>query len=606
MRTPPDALRLLIDGDAFRACPLLPTSDFVSHCRERGLAMDAARLRRFEQLGVFLPLLRVRRPEIVVKVERCGNGWRDLGPVGDGEDWRGDTHTELALFDQTQGVARSWREHGLLWDPGDRHAPDDDGADGEQDQQAAYYSRFQVHALARVVAEMTVHVGIEWAVEDDGSASPSWSLDGGRYADLARTRVEAFRAAEGMRTVGLLCQAVANRFYFQTQGDEFRITVTQRRGWVWEDYIRSWRADGVLQAFSLTADSLRSAYEALDFAWRSADPMSAWHKLTRFVSVDKRRLLMGDAQMGVALREMAHMLRLLHGAAFGPGLPPLGEVGVAVFACIPEVEPDDDPLRALELVANDFGVNPKPRLVLFVEGKTELEALPLILERCFGTTPAVLGIEISDLGGVESAAGGKEAPFSALWRLVDYLHHHQTHAFVLMDNEGYATRNIAGGLPNAVSVHSRERMATRADHVHVWELSFEYDNFSDREIACGLNQVTGADRFDEADVAASRASSAAAVQGGRVASLGSLYFGRTGCPLDKPRLGRLLVEAMLVTEEGLPPGERPVVMFLARVVETAALNHQPVTRGRWLANQRSGHLGTLRKRRGRPEAPGGN
>ena len=332
--------------------------------------------------------------------------------------------------------------------------------------------------------------------------------------------------------------------------------------------------------------------------------MSAWHKLTRFVSVDKRRLLKGDAQMGVALREMAHMLRLLHGTAFGPGLPPLGEVGVAVFARIPDVEPDDDPLRALELVANDFGVNPKPRLVLFVEGKTELEALPLILERCFGATPAVLGIEISDLGGVENAAGGKEAPFSALWRLVDYLHHHQTIAFVLMDNEGYATRNIAGGLPNAVSVHSRERMATRADHVHVWRLSFEYDNFTDAEIAHSLNQVAEADRFDEADVAASRASSAAAVRGGKVASLGSLYSRRTGNPLDKPRLGRLLVEALLVTEESLPLDGRPIVEFLGKVVTAAALNHQPITRERWLANQRSGHLGTMRKRRGRSEESG--
>jgi hypothetical protein len=37
---------------------------------------------------------------------------------------------------------------------------------------------------------------------------------------------------------------------------------------------------------------------------------------------------------------------------------------------IPDVTAEDDPMRSLELVANGFGVNPKPQAVLFMEGHT--------------------------------------------------------------------------------------------------------------------------------------------------------------------------------------------------------------------------------------------
>lgn len=194
----------------------------------------------------------------------------------------------------------------------------------------------------------------------------------------------------------------------------------------------------------------------------NADPIFGWWNLARFVRVAKRDRIKGDALRAVTLREMAHLMRLFHREAFGTDLRPLGEVGRQIYKRVPDVDPDRDPMRALELVANDFGVSGKPQLVLFVEGPTKLAVLPAIFERLLSAPASRHGIEFSNLGGVGNIAGGKENPFSAIWRLVDYLHHHQTLAFVLLDNEGFA-RNVVKGLPRAGSVQyidARRRVRT--------------------------------------------------------------------------------------------------------------------------------------------------
>jgi hypothetical protein len=63
---------------------------------------------------------------------------------------------------------------------------------------------------------------------------------------------------------------------------------------------------------------------------------------------------------------MAQMLSMLHRDVFGETLPEPDEAGSEIIHRIPDIDPNRDPLCALELVANDFGVNPKPQLVLFV------------------------------------------------------------------------------------------------------------------------------------------------------------------------------------------------------------------------------------------------
>lgn len=109
-----------------------------------------------------------------------------------------------------------------------------------------------------------------------------------------------------------------------------------------------------------------------------------------------------------------------------------------IFVHMPELEARGDVRRHLEFVANRYDLNPRSKLTLFVEGPSEDWAVRQIFERYFGVPAGTLAIEIIVLSGVDNATGTAEDRYRAILRLVDYLHHHQTFAFPILDNERYA------------------------------------------------------------------------------------------------------------------------------------------------------------------------
>jgi hypothetical protein len=168
-------------------------------------------------------------------------------------------------------------------------------------------------------------------------------------------------------------------------------------------------------------------------------------------------------------------------------------------------------------------------------------------------------------------------------------------AYILLDNEGLASRNIKQGLAKAISVHSRKRRATRRSNTKIWRTSFEFENFSDTELASAMNDMAGYPRFERADLARCRASMLEGPRKGRpLYTIERLYASRMGSKLDKPNLGRLLANIMFAPTARRDPDNRPISRFLRRIGKQALLNHQPSTQEYWEINQSSGYLGTLR------------
>jgi hypothetical protein len=592
---------LLIDREAYRVCPLLAQSDFIRFCNDRNVGVARERLLKLERLKLFFPILRIYRIDTVFKVEYLEGGkrFRDLGDLKEGEEWKGDTRTRLAGFDFSARVVRSWREYGNAWDPRADVSPHIASLETEPQRHEAYYSPFQITELDRLVQQLTVSVEIEWAVEDDGAASATWG--DGLKPNLSEMALDTVKRghAGNVHSLAVLCQLISDRYYPKTQSDERHITLREGgllfRDWDWYQYCRAWDAAGTAKLLDLQKVELKNKYEKWARMCRLADPLDNWHELVRFVSLDKRKKLKGDALKAQTFGEMAKMLRLFHMDAFGEVLASPGEIGTTIIYRIPDVTAEEDPTRALELVANDFGINPKPQLVLFVEGTTESTVVPLIFDGLFASKPNVFGIELVNLGGIGNATGGKDNLFSALWRLVDYLHHHQTISFILLDNEGLAARNIAAGLPRAQSLHFPDRRATRPNYVKLWKLSFELDNFNDAELASALEKYSeGHFLFSAADVKQCRDGARNAVKNKKVRTLDVLYAERTGKNLNKPRFGQILVQLMFDPATKRKAIHRPIAKFLDKVAEAAALNHQPTTQAVWEYNQRTGHLGTLR------------
>jgi hypothetical protein len=79
--------RLIVETGSVFARPLLAANSFVSFCKARNLDIDRERLFRFERLGIFAPLFRVRRhnddtPPFFLPV-RKENNWFDKGLAWD-------------------------------------------------------------------------------------------------------------------------------------------------------------------------------------------------------------------------------------------------------------------------------------------------------------------------------------------------------------------------------------------------------------------------------------------------------------------------------------------------------------------------------------------
>src|SRR4051794_30963614 len=102
LTAPGTVLRWLVARDAFAVVEPLSVNEFVRYCTERGLDVNAERLERLEQFGVFYPIARVEYPRIQVKIERVGaDRVREHGMLREGEVWEGELREENSRF--------SWR-----------------------------------------------------------------------------------------------------------------------------------------------------------------------------------------------------------------------------------------------------------------------------------------------------------------------------------------------------------------------------------------------------------------------------------------------------------------------------------------------------------------
>ena len=562
--------RVIVEAAAVLACPLLGTDSFIDHCCKRGLSIDRERLLRFERLGLFSPVFRVRTPDEDTEQFnipiRANNNWFEKG-------WAWDTTSIPASHEIPEITDRS---------------------------QEGYYSIFQIEYLDIVTREMTIHVQLDSYLEGDGAIELLRERSVTRWLEDGAVLAEGLRHHEYRRSIGMLCQYISNRYYPKALGDQRTVRI-ERGGfvdawisvngykWDWEEEARAWDAKKVEALFDLTPEKLRHAYRTLAGSQASADPLENWYQLIQFISIDERKRLNGEALKAETLREGALMLRWLYQDLYGEELPPPNEIYRTVMIHMPELEVRKDVRRHLEYVVNKYGLNPQPKLVFIVEGKTEERIINRIFEEGFGFTLGACWIELLVIGGVGNATGNwKNDRFRAILRLIDYLHHHQTLVYVLLDNENYSSR-LRKEAGKAASIHGHRRRITRVEYIHIWKSSLEFDNFSDTEIASALTEVAnGAYKFVVKDIATCRR----AKQPG--ACLATLYKEMTRHDIPKPKLGDALFNRMQSPASRRAAAGRPIVRVLHQVAELAMKNPFPVMQEIWAKNQASKMLAKKR------------
>lgn len=570
IQIPEEGSRIIVRLPSLFVYQLCNTDGFIKYCKERNVPITHERLLCLEKLGLFSPLFRVRSQD--------DQNDPFYIPLRGNNDW----------FDK-----------GLAWDTTIQKMPykipelDDETQEG-------YYSVFQIHHLHSVVSIMTIQVHLDNFIEHDEFLMSSYEdsiISLGKYV---KNTISSLRSNEQLRVVPLLCQCISDRYGPLSKSNQRTMRVPLGGSsycdrwlsiydldWSWNKVVQEWNPSIIEKMFQLTPTNLRQCYERISGAQKLCDPLSMWYKLVQFVPVDKREKLKGDALRAEVLRSAAYMLRLLYRDLYHEELPHPNEVGVRIINYFPELEVRKDIRRYLELVVNQFDLNPQPKATIFVEGPSEEATIVKIFENYYGVHPGKYGIELICLGGVDVATGNKEDRFRAILRLIDYLHHHQTFTFLMLDNENYA-KKLKIEAQKAKSILHKKRYITRPEYIKIWKTSFEFDNYSATEITDALNELAN-------NTVIKRKQVIQCIKGNCPGGdLSRLYKRCTTYGLNKIKLNEILVQRMLTLAVGRKVSNRPIVKFLNRVVSLAVRNPFPTRQESWEKNQSSKFLGKKR------------
>jgi len=563
---PANPARLILEADGIMIKNLLKRSEFIKYCDQRDLKVNAERLTRFEKLGIFKPLLRffhtderesrLTFPNADVD-EYFGNGW---------------------IIDTTN--IKSQYE-----------VPDVRDKNSE-----AFYSIFQIDQLSLTLNEMSLNVHLDSYLLEK-SDNYDWNTFGKKCTEFAEMHLDFSAGHEFRCALSILCQYISNRYFPHTQGNKRVISIPQHfsqnewisisgNRWDWYEYRHNFDPKDVEKKFGLTPKILKHAYTTIGGSASFCDPLDKWANLVEFVALKKKQELKGKALRAQSYRDAANMLRMLHKDLYDEELRPTHQIFGQVINHFPELEAREDTRVHLEFVVNQYDLNPQPKLVLFVEGESEVILISVLFDKYFGSHPGVSGIEIVNLQGVNNATGNyKKDRFRAIFRLIDYLHHHQTLTFLILDNENNAGR-LKEYAQKDKSLHGQDRKAIPHDHIQLWKVSLEFDNFSNTELAQAFNTITQ-DKFGFKNFEINRAR----LSENPGKSLSELYKARTSYSLNKPELAKILGDIIVAPKSRKSPENRPIMKHLDRIQQLAARNPFPTRRKSWVINQESSFLG---------------
>lgn len=532
------------------------------------MKVSPQRLIRFEQMGIFRPFIRM--------FEKVNVEFPLQLPTNDYDKW-----IESKVLINAYDLNLEYEVPGY-----------------SDESSEAFYSIFQIDDLHIILSRFTFNMELDQYVGKDMTKSDLSTRLNNIISEINQN-IRSENNLQFRRALPVLCQIISNRYYYETQGNgrfssgspypgyTGRYPFSGQRDWDWNEYANKFDPKKIAKQFGLSPNKLMHAYNALASIANACDPLKKWANLVEFVSCERKRELSGNARLALSMRDAAKMLKLLYADLYHTDLPPTHEVSTRIFLHFPELKARKDVRRHMELVVNQYDLNPQPKLVLFVEGKSEKVLITKIFKHYYHSHPGRLGIEINNLKGVGNFTGNRKTDrFNAIFRLVDYLHHHQTIAFLILDNENNAPRLLMEAEKKKPSLYGQKRTFIPSDHIVLWKKSLEFDNFSFAEIAKGLELTgKGSASFSADEVKEAGSSEFPG------AELSTLFRKKTNYDLNKPKLAKNLAKLMLDLKSEQPIEKRDIMKTIQRVRELAFLNPFPTLEESWKYNQTSEWLG---------------
>lgn len=589
-------LQYIIENEFYKTVPLVSSNNFISYCKKRGIKISKEKLEKYEELGLFYPLARVEYPKIIIKVEYSENGkeYLELGILREGEEWSGDVEEEYSMFSFVDD-AKDWFKEDLLWEPTSRDFEKWDNFVDENGYTKieSYYSIFQCYNLLILEQQTKMSLNcMDWISYDDIQIDKTIKTITSYSSNLISKQKEQ---VSRNKIIPLICQVLSNRYFPLTQTDGRRIKVTSHGfrsdEWDWFEYCRKWEPEKILSDLEMNSEYINDLQSQLLHKAFFIDPIEKWYELVDFISIDKKERLKDNALLAQTIYSTEKMLRFFYQDITGEDLPSPDETygkwkegfyGKGVV---------ENKLQYLEFISNIYHINPKPNLILIVEGDGEEKQIPRLASEFFGINFLTMGINIMNLQGVGNFEGNKkDDKYGALEKLIDDYHNRQTLVFLILDNEGRVLK-IKEKLVSKSSQYYPSRTITKDEYIHLWNTNIEFDNFTCEEIAQAMTDLAnGKYRFSSKEIEECKASFGIKGKGN---SLQSLSKEKIDYNISKIDILEKLFDTIINPVVGHEEQKKPIISVLEKIIELARKNSycQPISLDHREKNQESDFFG---------------
>lgn len=568
---------------------MLEASRFVDYCKKRGIDISKKRLEKFEELEIFFPMLRIEHPEIQIKRRtiKDENGLEEtyeFGRLQEGETWDAELSKYYSACNYgNKEFVDSWIEENLIYFPTkETFQPWSNYYDEEGfNKIESFYSIFQALSLKILVQSFTLKSRIEeLAFKNEEYTLAFHRNTVHHFQEMVKIFADGDSAWDKYAKV---CQVISSRYLPYAESDGITISLPAERftGFNFFEYRRNWNAKEILNEIGLSVDDVAGIWEQVAYRTEWINPISAWDELVNIINKEKRERLKDKALLAETWKIMAKMLNLFYEDLTGRKLYMQGhspehiEVfrgkGITI-----------DSLQYLEFVANDFGVNPRPKLILMVEGKGEFNEIPKLAKWAFGRSLGKYRIQIINLNTIGEFTSKK------IERFIDHFHDLQTIVYFILDNENRAKQRKES-LVRTSSLYINGFSITKDEFFTIWDKNIEFDNFTDLEIANAMtNFCENRYEFSQAEIEKCRGDF-----GTKKDPISCLYKAKLSYGLDKPKFLGFLFEQIKIDYEIELNGvrrKRLILDALNSITRLAFRNYQPTRLDTWTQNQNSGWL----------------
>ena len=433
-------LNIFIENEFYLICPLLNTSQFKSFSGKHNIRISSERLEQLERIGLFYPIARFQPFPIKVKIKKTAKDrYYDLGVLEEGEKWDGETIDDFAMLTFEKDYLIECLLEGHLWDPCERDYLPWDSYKKDMDDcfiTESYYSKFQIYELNELLSCLaSFNISAEyWYGKNDSDFE---SLKNRVKEQVNYTAKRCIDKVESSLDIGYISQILSKVYYPYTQTNQRTI----RAPIEWESYRKEWNPKEILLLLNISKDDISNACRDIHLEAHHIDPLENWRALVKHIAINEKEKLKDKALLANVFYSMEEMLKLFYKDVTGNSISynflTNEDWGKRSYG----EDTIENTYLYLEFLCNKYEINPRPKLILFVEGEGEHEQIPRIALKILGHNFLKLGIQIENLEGVSNFTGKKDEFGGKLLKLIEYFHKKPALLFMCRVMDSYGRDN---------------------------------------------------------------------------------------------------------------------------------------------------------------------